>query len=183
MSETMPVAQLLATTYMHYDAPTPWGEARQRLEHARETYWLASTSTGGAPHVRPILAVWADDALHFVSGSTTAKTALLAANPRVAVTVASELMDLVVEGEAVRVADETTLRHVADAYLAKYGWPVTVRDGAFFDTEGAPTAGPPPYEVYALVTHRAFGFPHDDTYSPTRWLFDAPPAPRSAAEH
>jgi hypothetical protein len=32
---------------------------------------------------------------------------------------------------------------VAEAYAAKYEWPVTVRDGAF-DADGAPTAGPPP---------------------------------------
>jgi hypothetical protein len=42
------------------------------------------------------------------------------------------------------------------------------------DTEGAPTAGPPPYEVYEVyeVTPAiAFGFGTDETLTPTRWRF------------
>lgn len=166
-----PTAQLLPTVHLEYDAPTPWRVARERLGEARETYWLATTSRAGAPHVRPVLAVWVDEALHFVSGSSTAKTALLVADPHVSVTVASPPMELVLEGEVVRVTEDDALARVAQAYLAKYEWPVTVRDGAFVDTEGAPTAGPPPYEVYAVQARRAFGFPHDDKVSPTRWTF------------
>src|SRR5216683_1230354 len=32
---------------------------------------------------------------------------------------------------ATKVTDEATMNHVAEAYRAKYGWPVTVTDGAF----------------------------------------------------
>jgi hypothetical protein len=50
------------------------------------------------------------------------------------------------------VRDETTLHRVSDAYASSYDWHVTVRDGAFHDTEGAPTAGPPPYVVYEIMS-------------------------------
>ncbi|NDJ84523.1 MAG: PIG-L family deacetylase [Chloroflexi bacterium] len=35
----------------------------------------------------------------------------------------------------------------------------------------APTAGPPPYAVYAVTPTVAFGFGTDKTFSPTRWRF------------
>lgn len=164
-----PVAELMSTP-VTFDEPTPWAQARRRLEQARETYWLATTHADGNPHVRPILAVWADDALHFASGSTTLKTRFLKTSPRVSITVASDDIDVVVEGDAVRVDDEAALQTVADAYASKYEWPVTVRDGAFYDTEGAPTAGPPPYEVYRVTPNKVLGF-DADTYGPTRWRF------------
>jgi nitroimidazol reductase NimA-like FMN-containing flavoprotein (pyridoxamine 5'-phosphate oxidase superfamily) len=165
------MAELMATTFATYGAPTPWAQAQARLAEAHETYWLATTRPGGTPHVRPILAVWVDDALCFASGRATRKAQHLAANPRVTVTVSSDRLDLVVEGEATRIRDPARLLRVADAYAAKYSWPVTVRDGAFHDTEGAPTAGPPPYEVYAVAPSVVYGFPADDVHSPTRWRY------------
>ena len=47
---------------------------------------------------------------------------------------------------------------------------MTVRDGAFYAV-GSPTAGPPPYELYEETPTMAFGFPTDETFSPTRWRF------------
>ena len=47
---------------------------------------------------------------------------------------------------------------------------MTVRDGAFY-ADGAPTAGPPPYEVYEVTPATAFGFPTDETFTATRWRF------------
>ena len=171
MPENQPVAELIATTFETYDAPTPWAEARRLLHDTHDTYWLATTCPSGAPHVRPVLGVWVDDRLHFVSGSTTRKTRHLASNPQVTITVSADLADLVVEGKAERVHDGARLQRVADAYAAKYGWPATARDGAFHDTEGAPTAGPPPYEVYQVAPTRVFGFPTGESFSPTRWRF------------
>jgi hypothetical protein len=68
-------------------------------------------------------------------------------------------------------AEARRLHRVADAYVSKYGWPVTVRDGAFYG-DGAPTAGRPPYVVYEVIPTKAFGFPtEEETLSPTRWGF------------
>lgn len=75
------------------------------------------------------------------------------------------------EGEVTRVHEQGRLERVADAYADTYGWRPSAREGALTDVEGAPTAGPPPYMVLSLDRHRAFGFPHADTTSPTRWTF------------
>jgi hypothetical protein len=113
--------------------------------------------------------VWVDERLHFVSGSATSKTRHLTVSPQVAITVAADGIDLVAEGRAERVKDLVLLRRVADEYAAKYGWQATPRDGAFYDTEGAPTAGPPPYEVYRVTLTQVLGFPAGESFSPTRW--------------
>jgi Pyridoxamine 5'-phosphate oxidase len=169
MTWQQPVANLIATTFETYDAPTPWAEARRRLHDAHTTYWLATTRPDGTPHVRPVLGVWVDERLHFVSGSATRKTRHLAASPRVTITVSADGIDLVAEGRAERVEDPAALRRVAAEYAAKYGWAATPRDGAFYDTEGAPTAGPPPYEVYQVTPAQVLGFPAGESFSPTRW--------------
>jgi hypothetical protein len=79
----------------------------------------------------------------------------------------------VVEGSALKVREEETLRHVAEEYASEYDWHVTVRSGAFHGTEGAPTAGPPPYDVYEVIPKTAFGFGTDESFSPARWDFGA----------
>jgi hypothetical protein len=51
MADRQPTAELLATTFETYAAPTPWEQARRRLEQAHdETYWLAR---GGLDPVQP----------------------------------------------------------------------------------------------------------------------------------
>ena len=76
-----------------------------------------------------------------------------------------------VEGEAAKARDDTMLQRVAAVYASKYQWHVTVHDGACDAEYGAPTAGPPPYEVYEVTPTQVFGFGTDETFSPTRWRF------------
>jgi hypothetical protein len=149
---------------------TPWTEAGGRLAGA-DTYWLTTVGPDGRPHVRPVLAVWVAGALHFCAGKSTRKAKNLAGNPRCVIATVADAIDLVVEGEAAKVDDDARLRSVAGAYASKYDWHVTVRDGAFHDAEGAPTAGPPPYDVYEVAPARAFGFGTDGTLDSTRWRF------------
>lgn len=127
----------------------------------------------GGPHVRPVLAVWVDGALHSTTNPTARKGRNLARDSRCVITVGSDGLDLVVEGQAAKVSDEAKLQRVADVYTSKYEWPVTVRDGAFDAEYGAPTAGPPPYEVYEVTPAVVFGFGTDETFAPrsTRWRF------------
>jgi nitroimidazol reductase NimA-like FMN-containing flavoprotein (pyridoxamine 5'-phosphate oxidase superfamily) len=169
MSKNQPLAQhpLLGDAAM----PSRWSEAREHLEGTSATYWLATVSPDGRPHVRPILAVWVEGRLYFCASGRSRKARNLALDPRCAVTVEVEPIDLVVEGLARTVGDSEELRQVADAYASAYDWHVTVRDGAFNDTEGAPTAGPPPYDVYEVVSKTAFAFGTDESFSPTRWDF------------
>jgi len=149
----------------------PWHEATERLA-AAGTFWMATIRADRRPHVRPVLAVWVEDALHFVASTSSRKWVNLAHRPLCSVPTGTPGLDLVVEGEAVRAMDETTLRRVADAYDAKYDWQVDIRDGAFF-AEGAPTASPPPFHVYRLQPSTSYGFGTDDGHSDrsTRWRF------------
>lgn len=152
--------------------PAPWAEAVTRLEKPDKaaTFWLATVSPDGGPHVVPLLVVWAEGALHFSASPDTRKAGNLMDNAQCVITTSSDPLDLVIEGRATKVTDDTRLHGVAEAYASRYGWHVEVREGAFH-AEGAPTAGPPPYEVYEVTPTVAFGFPWDDSFTPTRWRF------------
>ncbi len=169
MADKEPVADKLPSNADHA-APTAWAEARRRLAEG-QWYWLATARPNGRPHVRPVLAVWLDSALYFCSGNTARKAKNLTRNSHCVITVGSDDAHLVVEGKAAKVSDEATLQRVAEVYASKYEWQVTVRDGAFYADYGAPTAGPPPYEVYEVTPTTVFGFGTDETFSPTRWRF------------
>lgn len=150
----------------------PWSEVCRRLTEA-QTYWLATVTQEGRPHVRPVLGVWVDAALHTTSSPAARKARNLATNERCSCSIAAEGVDVVLEGTAAKVTDDEHLQRVADAYKAKYGWTPTVEDGAFDAPYGAPTAGPPPYEVYEIAPSVVFGFGTDDEHAPrsTRWRF------------
>ncbi len=169
MTDTNPVTA--ETIRPEDERPVPWEEAAEHLA-AADTFWLATARPDGHPHVRPILAVWVDDALHFVSSTTSRTWANLARNPPCSISTGTPGLDLVVEGDAVRVTDDARLRRVADAYESRYGWPVAIRDGAFH-AEGAPTAGPPPFHIFALLATKAYGFGTDEHFDDrsTRWRF------------
>lgn len=148
-----------------------WSQAVEAWTSA-DTYWLATTRSDGRPHVARVLAVWTNDAIHFCTSPGSVKGHNLDANQACVVTTTSEGIDLVLEGTAEPVRAESSLRTVADAYASKYDWRVTVRDGAFYDVEGAPTAGPPPYDVFRLNASVAFGYGASDReFQPTRWRF------------
>jgi hypothetical protein len=136
--------------------------------------------------VRPVLAVWVGGVAYFASAEGSRKAKNLARNAKCSLSIGSvELpsLDLVLEGEARRATDSGTLERVADAYNSKYDWPVTAADGALDAAEGAPTAGPPPFNVYEFTPVAAFGFPgiagtdekglsEHGMHSPTRWRFE-----------
>lgn len=150
--------------------PQPtWADVSRHLAEA-DTFWLATIRADGAPHVMPVLAVWSDGALHFVASRTSRKAANLSRDTRCTISTTTPGIDLVVEGRAARVSDETRLRNVAATYAAKYDWHVDVRDGAFFG-EGAPTAGPPPYDVYEIMPTTIYAFGTTESFGATRWRF------------
>jgi nitroimidazol reductase NimA-like FMN-containing flavoprotein (pyridoxamine 5'-phosphate oxidase superfamily) len=156
------------------DATTalPWDEARSRLAEHR-FYWLATPRPDGRPHVRPVLTVMVDGSLYTTTSPAARKGRNLERDTRCSITANTDGLDLVLEGTATKVTDEGRLQRVADAYKSKYEWPPTVRDGAFDAPYGAPTAGPPPYEVYEITPVVAYGFGTDEELAPrsTRWTF------------
>lgn len=149
---------------------TEWAAARERLADAR-LYWLTTQRLDGRPHVVPCWAVWVDDALYTTASSSSTRGRHVANNPTCVVSISSPGLDLVVEGSITKVSDEAGLGRAAAAYEAKYGWPLTIRDGAFDAPYAAATAGPGPYELYQVKPSTVFGFPNDEPFTPTRWRF------------
>jgi hypothetical protein len=164
---------------------TPWEDARDRLaspgpddySHA----WLATVRPDGRPHLMPIISFWMDGGLCFIVGERTRKARNLAANAWCAVGTENRRLpslDIVVEGRAEPLTDADEVRRIASEFAAK-NWPLEA-DGVGVHGPNAPTAGPPPYRIYRLRPHRAFGLPGnhgmfdvdpDDLPKPTRWDF------------
>lgn len=180
----MPVRTPLDEQPLVADAATPWAAARERLEAPERDriYWLATIGPGGRPHVRPILGLWLDDAFYFITGETTRNGKNLAADPRCVVAASSRVLpalDVVLDGDALRVTDDVKLHRVADAYSSMLQWPLEVRGGSVVGPN-APTAGPPPYAVFEVSPTTVVGLPGiagteegegGGSLSPTRWRF------------
>jgi nitroimidazol reductase NimA-like FMN-containing flavoprotein (pyridoxamine 5'-phosphate oxidase superfamily) len=116
--------------------PTPWAEIEQTLERA-ELYWLSTVRADGRPHVTPLIGVFEDGAVHFCTGLGEQKARNLEHTRQVALTTGNNTwdkgLDVVVEGAAVRITDQSTLQRIADAIEAKYGsvWHFDVVEGGF----------------------------------------------------
>jgi hypothetical protein len=155
------------------DDVMPWAEARDRLA-AATLYWVATVRAGnGAPHVRPVFAVWVDGLLCSTTNGARAKARNLAANPQVSFTTHTDEVDFIVEGTAAPVSDGGLRGRIAAAYRDKYGWPLTERDGELYAPYGAPAAGPPPYRPYAVTPDVVYGMGTTEALAPlsTRWRF------------
>ena len=79
-------------------------------------------------------------------------------------------IDLVIEGRARRVTDDPTLERLAKRY-ADQGWPATVKEGAFTHEYSAPSAGPPPWNLYEVVPTTVYGVMSEEPGGATRWRF------------
>ena len=154
-------------------AELPWSRARDTLAAdtptADLTFFVATVRPNGRPHSAGVGAIWVDDALYFVGGPGTRRSRNLAANPACSVSVRLSGLDLVLEGDAHRVTDAATLERVAAVYRA--GWPVTVTGDGLTAPFTAPSAGPPPWHLYRLTLHTAFGVASAEPNGATRWDF------------
>ena len=151
--------------------PIPWSRALKQLEAGSGTFWLATATPDGRPHVAGTGALWVDGKIYFVSGSGTRKSRNLAANPRCVFSVSLTGIDLVLEGTAIRVADRPTLLRLAKRYASR-GWPVSVSGTALTAEYSAPSAGPAPWNLYMLRPSTVFGVATADPSGATRWRFD-----------
>jgi hypothetical protein len=120
--------------------------------------------------VAAVGALWDHGAFYFVSGAGTRKSRNLAGNPNCVISVSLTGIDLVVEGTAATVRDDATLQRLADRYAAQ-GWPASVKDGAIIAEYSAPSAGPPPWDLYVLNAVTAFGVLTTEPGGATRWRF------------
>jgi nitroimidazol reductase NimA-like FMN-containing flavoprotein (pyridoxamine 5'-phosphate oxidase superfamily) len=146
-----------------------WDETRRVLEQA-ELFWITTVRADGRPHATPLVAVWADGAVHFHTGPQEQKAVNLRANPHVVLTTGCNQwdagLDVIVEGEAVRVTDEDVLKRLADAWTTKWDgrWQLTVRDGAFYH-------GGFPSHVYSVRPAKIFAHAKGDPFGQTRHAF------------
>jgi general stress protein 26 len=121
---------------------TEWTESRRVLESA-ELFWITTVRADGRPHVTPLVAVWLDDAIHFATGPSEQKAINLHANPHVILSTGCNNwdhgLDVVVEGEAVRVTDDALLDQLAKLWTTKWDgrWNFEVHQGGFRN-EGEP---------------------------------------------
>ncbi|MEO7909782.1 MAG: pyridoxamine 5'-phosphate oxidase family protein [Roseiflexaceae bacterium] len=161
----------LDTRYSSENAtPIAWTEAIAQLEKA-QVYWLSTVRPDGRPHVTTLLSVWLDGALYFCTGASERKAKNLAHNAHCILTTGCNSfdtgLDVVVEGDALRVTDAAKLKRIADLYELKYGsdWHFDVRDGAFNGGGGNVAL------VFEVAPTTAFGFGKGASSSQTRWRF------------
>jgi hypothetical protein len=154
--------------------PIPWSRALKQLEHQppgdNRTCWLATTSPEGNPHLAAVGALWTDGKFYIVSGPRTRKSQNLAKNPNCAISVSLGDIDLVVKGTGHKVTSSATLDRIVKRYVAQ-GWPARVEDGAFTAEYSAPSAGPPPWNLYEVTPSSAVGVATAEPHGATRWRF------------
>ena len=155
-------------------AELPWSRPRDLLAASatsNTSFFLGTMRPDGRPHAAGVGALWHDGDLYFTSGPQTRKARNLAANPACTVSVKLEGIDLILEGQATRVTDPSTLEALARQYR-ETGWPAQVEGDAFSAPYSAPSAGPPPWQLYRLILDTAFGVATAEPYSATRWRFN-----------
>ena len=81
-------------------------------------------------------------------------------------------LDLVLEGEAHRVTDESTVERLAAVYRTG-GWPASAEGDAITAPYSAPSAGPAPWHLYRLTLRTAVGVGGAEPSGATRWDFAA----------
>ena len=138
---------------------TSWADALEVLQ-AAQISWISTVRVDGRPHVTPLVAVWHDGALHFCTGPGEQKALNLARNPHVVLSTGcdrwDEGLDVMVEGEAERVTDRTTLGHLASAWATRWdgkSWLFEASDQGFRHPGGAGVA-----HVFAVRPTKVLAF-------------------------
>jgi hypothetical protein len=147
-------------------------EATRAVLASAELFWISTVRADGRPHVTPVVAAWAEEAIWFSTGAGEQKFANLSANPHVVLTTGCNRWDLgldvVVEGDAVRVTDDAVLGRVAGAFAGKWDgrWRFTARDGCFRDSDGRGEA-----MVFSVSPVKVFAYAKGDPFGATAHRF------------
>jgi nitroimidazol reductase NimA-like FMN-containing flavoprotein (pyridoxamine 5'-phosphate oxidase superfamily) len=158
--------------------PIEWDRVRSALDEIASIdpnqtgarYFLTTVRPDGRPHAMPVGILWHDAKFYFSAGAGTQKAKNIARNPRCVVAIAANGVDIVAEGDAVKVTDEAKVRRLADAFGASAGgWHPTVKNGAFWHEYSAPSAGPPPWDLYEITPETVFGLATAEPYGATRF--------------
>jgi general stress protein 26 len=147
---------------------TEWEAAERVLEEA-ELFWITTVRSDGRPHVTPLVAVWLDGAIHFCTGPSEQKAVNLRHNAHVVLTTGCNTwdrgLDVVVEGEAVRVTDDEILKRLAEFWATKWDgqWRFDAGNGVFRHEAGEAF-------VYAVSPAKVLAFSKGN-FSQTRHKF------------
>jgi nitroimidazol reductase NimA-like FMN-containing flavoprotein (pyridoxamine 5'-phosphate oxidase superfamily) len=152
---------------------TDWEETRRALEDA-ELFWISTVRADGRPHVTPLVAVWLDDTIYFATGAGEQKAVNLRTNQNVILMTGciewERGLDVVVEGKAVQVSDESVLERLAEKWATKWDgrWRYEVHDRAFRHEGGGGAV-----LVYSVKPAKVLAFAKG-TFGQTRHRFSAP---------
>ena len=153
--------------------PLLWSRARDLLAKSGETpttFFLSTTDPDGRPHAAGVGALWHDGDLYIVSGPQTRKTKNMIRSSACALSVSLSGLDLVMKGKAAKVEDLALLTTVTKAFHDG-GWPAEVKDGRIVAPYSAPSAGPPPWDLYRFTFDTVVGVAGVEPYGATRWRF------------
>jgi nitroimidazol reductase NimA-like FMN-containing flavoprotein (pyridoxamine 5'-phosphate oxidase superfamily) len=165
-----PAGELHVPYSAEFAVPLEWTSVLDLL-HSAEIFWISTVRRDGRPHVTPLLAVWDRDALYFCTGPEEQKALNLAGNTQVTLTTGRNTYatgtDVVVDGRASRITDESRLEQLAELWVDKYTeeWRFGVADGAFQHEGGAGTAW-----VFEVRPDKVFAYDRDGG-SATRFVF------------
>ena len=143
------------------------GISERDYADAASRFWIGTTRPDGRPHTAAGGITWGDGRFYLVTGAGTQKAKNLANDPRCTVSIAAPGIDIVAEGEAKIVRDEARLNEIVKLYD---DWGPHVRDGAFWHEFSAPSAGPPPWDVYEITPAKFFGVASAEPHGATRWV-------------
>jgi hypothetical protein len=171
----MPKREPIETTNLDtiYGSETiPWSRPRELLADGvlDIATFVGTVRPDGRPHAARVGVAAYDGDLYFQCGPKSRKARNIAADPACTLSASLPGLDLVVEGEAGRVADTPTLEALAALYR-EHGWPVQVEGDGFTAPYNAPSAGPPPWHLFRLAAHTVFGVAGVEPHGATRWRF------------
>ncbi|HEY1627622.1 MAG TPA: pyridoxamine 5'-phosphate oxidase family protein [Streptosporangiaceae bacterium] len=157
--------------YSHPAATAAGWEQTLKVLESAELFWISTVRTDGRPHVTPVVAVWAEDSVWFSTGSGEQKFANLLANPHVVLTTGcnqwDQGLDVMVEGDAVQVTDDTVLSRIAAAFTTKWNgrWQWEVREGSFHHPSGGASM------VFAVRPVKVHAHAKGDPFGATKHAF------------
>jgi len=152
----------------------PWSRALRALGSGsigpQIPCFLGTVRPDGRPHSAGVGVAECVGELYFTSGPETRKSRNLASNPSCTLSLRLEGIDLVLEGRALRVTDRATLSQVV-AVFTEGGWPAEVDSDTVTAPYSAQSAGPPPWHLFRLDVHTAFGVGLREPHGASRWRF------------
>lgn len=153
--------------------PLPWKRARDLLDAgalAEAASFLSTVRPDGRPHTARVGAAWYDGSAYFQTGRQTRKARNLEVHPACTLSTSLTGIDLVFEGSAERITDDSTLKAVA-AVWRDGGWAAEASGDGIVAPYNAPGTGPPPWQVYRVSALAVLGVATAEPYGATRWQF------------